>query len=149
METWHLIQQLLVLGFEVLTDGPELFPGLATRPEASALGADWHEHLGCWPSPPGTAWGPGPAPLSPQYLVELGQHGPRLLLLLVFLHLGLQPPVVLQGLLPPFHGHVEAWEDTAEPVATQLIVGQGLAQTVQVTAWFEHLPNPGPSWGNG
>lgn len=60
--------------------------------------------------------GPCPAPApSPRYLVEFGQHWPCLLLLLVLLHLGLQPPVVLQGLLPPLHRHVEAREDTAKP----------------------------------
>lgn len=65
-------------------------------------------------------WGPWSTPPSPftRYLVEFGQHGPRLLLLLVLLHLGLQSPVVLQGLLPPFHRHVEAREDTAEPADT-------------------------------
>lgn len=55
------------------------------------------------------------------YLVELGQHRASLLLFLVLLHLGLQPPVVLQGLLPPFHCHVEAWEHAAKPVGHSLV----------------------------
>lgn len=53
--------------------------------------------------------------------MELGQHGASLLLFLVLLHLGLQPPVVLQGLLPPLHRHVEAWEYAAEPVGHSLV----------------------------
>lgn len=57
-------------------------------------------------------------PLPAWYLVEFGQHWPCLLLLLILLHFGLQSLVVLQGLLPPFHGHVEAWEDTAKPANT-------------------------------
>lgn len=52
------------------------------------------------------------------YLVEFGQYRSRLLLLLVLLHLGLEPSVVLQGLLPPFHCHIETWEHTAEPGKT-------------------------------
>lgn len=57
-----------------------------------------------------------PTPPVPPHLMELGQHRTSLLLFLILLHLGLQPPVVLQGLLPPFHCHVEAWEYAAEPV---------------------------------
>lgn len=60
-------------------------------------------------------------PLPPLHLVELGQHRASLLLFLVLLHLGLQPPVVLQGLLPPFHCHVEAWEYAAKPVGHSLV----------------------------
>lgn len=66
-----------------------------------------------------------PSLLLPLYLVELGQHRASLLLFLVLLHLGLQPPVVLQGLLPPFHCHVEAWEYAAKPAGHSL-VGTGL-----------------------
>lgn len=58
---------------------------------------------------------------SPLYLVELGQHGASLLLFFVLLHLGLQSPVVLQGLLPTLHRHVEAREYAAEPVGHSLV----------------------------
>lgn len=149
VEPRHLIQELLVLGLEVVPHRPQLFSGLESKTSgsgllvvdlASTLGArcvcwgwvgGWGalEHLCLAPTAPelvprwrrpGCRVPQGPLSLSTApfswYLVEFGQHGPRLLLLLVLLHLGLQPPVVLQGLLPPLHGHVEAWEDTAEPV---------------------------------
>lgn len=50
-----------------------------------------------------------------RYLVQLGKDGAGPLLLLIFLHLGLQALVVLQCLLPSLHCHVQAGKHTAEP----------------------------------
>lgn len=127
VEPWHLIQELLVLGLEVFPHRPQLFSGLGNKTLVSGLSL---KGAGCGNSEgPGSA-GPhvrtsgqlfclpccSPSPSRAQYLVELGQHWASLLLFLVLLHLGLQPPVVLQGLLPPLHCHVEAWEYAAKPV---------------------------------
>lgn len=50
--------------------------------------------------------------------MQFDHDGPGFLLLFVFFHLGLQPLVVLQRLLAPFHRHVEAGEDAAVPATT-------------------------------
>lgn len=47
--------------------------------------------------------------------MQLGEDGAGPLLLLVFLHLGLQALVVLQCLLPSLHCHVQAGKHAAEP----------------------------------
>lgn len=49
------------------------------------------------------------------YLMQLGQDGPRLLLFLILLHLGLQPLVILESLFAPFHCHVQTGKDATEP----------------------------------
>ena len=49
------------------------------------------------------------------YLMQLDHDGPRLLLLLVLLHLALESLVVLESLLSPLHRHVQAREHTAVP----------------------------------
>lgn len=49
------------------------------------------------------------------HLMQLHHDGPGFVLLFIFLHFRLQTLVVLQGLLPTFHRHVEAGEDAAVP----------------------------------
>lgn len=50
-----------------------------------------------------------------QHLMQLHHDGPGFVLLFILLHFRLQTLVVLQGLLPTFHRHVEAGEDAAVP----------------------------------
>lgn len=116
-------------------------------------GRECHDTWALLPRP--QSWASTPTSPFSWYLVEFGQHGPRLLLLLILLHLGLQPPVVLQGLLPPFHRHVEAREDAAEPArhspggsgpSVELQPrSSGAAQTYTVSA--REAPDPVPAGG--
>lgn len=104
------------LGVRAVTEGGEVWVGTASVPVLLALNAGPCGN-GCSVYPVASP----PTFPSPLHLVELGQHRASLLLFLVLLHLGLQPPVVLQGLLAPFHCHVEAWEYAAEPVGHSMV----------------------------
>lgn len=105
------------LGVRAVTEGGRVWMGMASVLVLLLVLKGGPHGNGCSIYPVASP----PTLRSPLHLVELGQHRASLLLFLVLLHLGLQPSVVLQGLFPPFHCHVEAREYAAEPVGYSLV----------------------------